>query len=135
MCRYQSMLRMFWIFHVEVSRVSEIARQKKILSLLCLLSLLITSLKLSQRLLINRDYPFLCIPQSRSGKGRLTETHNRFLSQQTSTYSLVVSVKLALLQKKLTKSYYHIKLKEGYSIYYSQDKHIYAWFNRVSKWF
>ena len=119
-----------------MSRVSEIARQKKILSLLCLLSLLITSLKLSQRLLINRvDYPFLCIAQSRSGKGRLTETHNRFLSQQTSTYSLVVSVKLALLQKKLTKSYYHIKLKEGYSIYYSQDKHIYAWFNRVSKWF
>lgn len=43
-------------------------------------------------------------------KGRLTETHNRFLSQQTPTHNLVVSVKLALLQKTITKFYYHIKL-------------------------
>ena len=94
------------VLHVDVSRVSEIARRKKILSLVYSspYAIAINNLvkSLAKAFFINRmDYPFLCIPQSRSGKGGLTVKQNCFLRQQTLTHHLVVNNKVTSLQKNI----------------------------------
>lgn len=82
------------------SSVSEIARRKKIFSLLYLSPLAITIYNLVKRqskaFHSHRvDYPFLCLLQSRSENRELTIRQDSFLHQQTLRHNLVINNKVA----------------------------------------